>query len=148
MLEFKSGAAVSVTTVPEVNVAVQVAPQSIPAGLEVTFPEPLPAFATVRLGSTFLANVAVQARATLIVTVAVVALPEQSPDQAAKVEVPSGAAVSVTEVPEGKLAVHVPPQSMPAGDDVTVPAPLPAWSPSVPRRSARRSRCSPCGCRA
>src|ERR1700737_3397683 len=66
-LEFKSGAAASVTTVPEANVAVQVAPQSMPAGLEVTFPEPLPAFATVRLGSTFLANVAVHARATLLV---------------------------------------------------------------------------------
>jgi hypothetical protein len=40
--------AVSVTIVPFVNAAVQVAPQSIPLGELVTVPEPEPNFVTVR----------------------------------------------------------------------------------------------------
>src|SRR6266516_5016755 len=51
-LEPASGAAVSVTIVPFVNEAAQVAPQSIPAGELVTVPEPGPAFVTVSVGLT------------------------------------------------------------------------------------------------
>lgn len=39
-------AAVSVTTVPELNDAPQVAPQLIPAGEDVTVPAPVPVFET------------------------------------------------------------------------------------------------------
>ena len=41
------GVAVSVTVVPLVKLAVQVLPQVIPAGLEVTEPEPVPFSVTV-----------------------------------------------------------------------------------------------------
>jgi hypothetical protein len=48
------------------------------------------------------------------------------PDHPEKVEPASAAAVSVTWVPEGKPALQACPQSIPAGELVTVPAPLPA----------------------
>ena len=43
-VEPAAGVAVSVTTVPSLNDAEQVAPQLIPAGELVTVPEPVPAF--------------------------------------------------------------------------------------------------------
>src|SRR5439155_5819952 len=48
-MEARSGVAVKVTTVPLAYEAEQVAPQSIPGGLEVTVPLPVPALLTVRL---------------------------------------------------------------------------------------------------
>ena len=45
-----SAAAVSVTVLPDVKTAEQVVPQLIPGGLDVTVPEPLPAFVTVTAG--------------------------------------------------------------------------------------------------
>ena len=60
-----------------------------------------------------------------------VLVPVQAPDQPANVEVAFGAAVSVTMVPLGKLALHVEPQLMPAGLLVTLPPPVPAlWTVS------------------
>ena len=54
-------------------------------------------------------------------------VPEQPPPlQPVKVEPVVGAAVSVTAVPLVKLAAQVAPQSMPAGELVTVPLPVPA----------------------
>ncbi len=47
-VEPAAGAAVSVTAVPLVKLAAQVAPQVIPAGLLVTVPVPVPALETVR----------------------------------------------------------------------------------------------------
>jgi hypothetical protein len=52
-------------------------------------------------------------------------VPVQAPDQPAKVEEVSGAAVSVTMVPALYVAEQVDPQDIPAGEDVTVPAPVP-----------------------
>ena len=51
--------------------------------------------------------------------------PEHAPVHPVKVEPPLGFAVSVTDVPLAKLALHVGPQLMPAGALVTVPVPLP-----------------------
>src|SRR5215468_9087464 len=55
-----------------------------------------------------------------------VPVPVQAPLQPEKVEPLAAAAVRVTEVPLAKLALHVLPQLMPAGEEVTVPVPLPA----------------------
>jgi hypothetical protein len=46
--EFAAGVAVSVTIVPAAKLAEQVPPQLIPAGPELTVPDPLPAGTTVR----------------------------------------------------------------------------------------------------
>src|SRR5438067_9937299 len=51
-------------------------------------------------------------------------VPAQAPPQPEKVALPSGLADSATEVPWGKLAMQAPPQSMPAGEERTVPGPL------------------------
>ena len=48
-VEPTAGAAVSVTSVPLVKLAAQVAPQVMPAGLLVTVPAPVPALETVRV---------------------------------------------------------------------------------------------------
>ena len=48
-VEVASGAAVNVTTVPASYDALQVAPQVIPAGLEVTVPLPVPLVVTVKV---------------------------------------------------------------------------------------------------
>jgi len=61
------GVAVSVTTEPVSNGTLHVARQLSPSGLEVTLPEPAPAFATVRANCT-MSQVAVTLRAWLIVT--------------------------------------------------------------------------------
>jgi hypothetical protein len=53
--------------------------------------------------------------------------PEQpAPLQPAKTEPAFGAAASVTTVPRSQFAVQVAPQSIPAGAEVTVPAPVQA----------------------
>jgi hypothetical protein len=49
-VDVPSGTAVKVTTVPELYVSVQSRPQTIPAGLEVTVPPPVPALPTVNSG--------------------------------------------------------------------------------------------------
>ena len=75
-------------------------------------------------------NVAVTEVALVNVTLQVL-VPVQAPDQPANVELAFAAAVSVTVVPLGKLALHVAPQLIPAGLLVIVPAPVPAlWTVS------------------
>jgi hypothetical protein len=68
----------------------------------------------------------VTARAAVIETVHVAAVPEQAPLQPANVEPLAAAADNVTDAPLLNAKLHSVPQLMPAGDDVTVPVPLPA----------------------
>jgi hypothetical protein len=55
-----------------------------------------------------------------------VPVPVHGPDHPAKVVPGSAAGVKTTAVPAGKLAVHFPGQSMPAGVLITLPAVAPA----------------------
>lgn len=119
-----AGAAVSVALLAAANMAVQLDPQSIPDGLEVTRPLPLPALATVS-AKRCAVKVATQLRAAVIVTRVPGPPPGQSPDQPSKVEPASGTAVSVTLAPRAKLAEQLAPQSIPDGLEAMRPLPLP-----------------------
>jgi hypothetical protein len=119
------GAAVSVTVVLAANALAHVVPQSIPAGLLVTAPLPVPAFVTVSVFGGTTVNVAVTLRSTDVVATHVL-VPEQAPDQPVNVEPLLGAAVSVTVVLAANALAHVVPQSIPAGLLVTAPLPVPA----------------------
>jgi hypothetical protein len=65
--------------------------------------------------------------AAFIVTVQVVLIPVQAPVQPAKVEPVAGVAVRVTVAPAVKAPLHVLPQVMPLGAEVTVALPVPLW---------------------
>ena len=52
-------------------------------------------------------------------------VPVQAPDQPLKTEPASARTLRLTVVPEAKLPLQVAPQEIPAGDEVTVPAPVP-----------------------
>ena len=122
-----AGVAVSVTTVPSLNEAAQVAPQLIPAGELVTDPEPDPVFETVNVCVGTVLNVAVTDRAWLIVTWHCPVPEQPSPLQPANTEPSAAVAVKVTTVPLVYCAEHVAPQLMPAGELATVPEPEPAF---------------------
>jgi hypothetical protein len=110
--------------VPWPTVSVQSAPQLMPAGDDVTVPRRCrPAHGQ---GYVLSAKVAVTDAAAVIATTQVPVPEQPAPLQPVNVEPPDGVAVSVTEVPWPKLAEQVAPQVMPAGDEVTVPAPVPA----------------------
>lgn len=63
--------------------------------------------------------------AAYVLNVHVLAVPVQAPVQPENVLPPAAAAVSVTDVDAGKSAEHVVGQLMPAGDELTVPVPVP-----------------------
>src|SRR6478752_2490203 len=127
-VEPASAAAVSVTTVPSSNEAWQVAPQSIPAGLLVTVPLPEPAFDAVSVCVTGMpVNVAVTVVSAPSVTTQSPVPEQPPPDQPANVEPSAGDAESVTTVPSSNDAWQVAPQSIPAGELVTVPLPEPPF---------------------
>jgi hypothetical protein len=91
------GVAVSVTIIPWSYDSLQSPPQSIPAGLLVTPPEPLPPFVTVR-SHTFV-NVAVTVLSELIVTMQVPVPGQPASLQPANLEPAAAVAVRVTTVP-------------------------------------------------
>ena len=95
-VEPAAGAAVNVTAVPLLNMALQVVPQLIPAGMLVTTPVPVPARVTVRVSVvTDWLNEAVTELLALIVTLQA-PVPLHAPDQPLKVEPVAG----VDRVPE------------------------------------------------
>jgi hypothetical protein len=112
-----------VTAVPGPKLAWQPERQLIPPGVELTWPEPVPCFETVRRNE-FGAKVAVTERPWPMVSWQL-PVPEQSPDQPANTEPASGVAASVTTVPASKFAVQ-PEQVVPAGLRLTFPEPVPA----------------------
>src|SRR6266545_4786298 len=97
----------------------QSVPQSIPAGVLVTVPCPLPDFVTVKTG--LVVKVAVTDLERSIVRVHVRPLPVQAPLHPANAALPSGWAVSVTPVTDAYVSVQSVPQLIPAGLLVTVP---------------------------
>src|SRR5512138_837087 len=116
----EAGTAVSTTTVPSSNVPVHSSPTQVsPDGVEVTAPSK-----PVGSSATLMRCCRGMKRAVTSVSESTSMLqpcsPEHPPpDHPANVELASGVAVSVTEVPPSKTAEHVLPQSMPAGDDET-----------------------------
>ena len=121
-----AAAAVSVTDVPLATFALHVVPQLTPAGEDVTVPAPVPAFVTLNAKVEAALKLAVTARAAVIETVQA-AVPVHAPLQPVNVEPLAAAAERVTDVPLEKLALHALPQLTPAGDEVTVPAPVPVF---------------------
>src|SRR5207249_2833101 len=116
--------AVKVTCVPLANAALHVAPPS----LQVTVPLPVPVLLTARVKLCICtANVAVTTVVAVMVTVQVL-VPEQPPPlQPLNTDPLAGTAVKVTCVPLANEALHVAPQSMPAGLLLTAPPPLSAF---------------------
>src|SRR5262245_26451106 len=55
-------------------------------------------------------------------------VPERAPDQPTNLERAAASAVRVTVVPCVKVCAHVEPQLIPAGLEVTVPSPFPAFA--------------------
>jgi hypothetical protein len=124
-----AGAAVNTTCVPLGKSAEQVPGQSIPAGLLVTVPVPVPVLCTATwLGVAVELNVALTVDAAFRERVHVADVPLQAPDHPASLEPDAAAAVSFTDVPLLNFAVHVLPHLIPAGLLVIVPAPDPALS--------------------
>jgi len=121
---FASPLAVNVTCVLLANPAEQVPGQLIPAGLLVTVPVPTPLSVTATVPSG--ENVAVTDPGEESVTTQGLVLPVQDPDHDPSPKPVLADAVSVTAVPCGKFAEHVPGQLMPAGLLLTVPEPVTA----------------------
>src|SRR2546427_401730 len=97
----------------------------MPAGLLLTVPLPLPVLVTVRVYSWV--KLALKACAALIVKTHAPVPLHPAPLQPVNTEPLAGAAVKVTDVPLANEALHVAPQSMPAGLLVSVPLPLPVF---------------------
>jgi hypothetical protein len=123
-----AAAAVSVTFVPDLKLAVQVEPQSMPEGLLVTVPVPLPPGVTVSMKLGILAKVAFTVESAVTVTSHFLVPLHPSPDQPLNDDPAEADAVRVTIVPSPKLeehwlldALHL----MPAGLLTTWPVPVP-----------------------
>jgi LEA14-like dessication related protein len=126
-VEPESGVAVKLTTVPLAKFAEHVVPQEIPGGELATVPVPVPLFATVRVkGAELAVKFALTDFAASMVTLHA-PVPLQAPLQPANVEPESGVAVKLTTVLLAKLAEHVVPQEIPAGELATVPVPVPLF---------------------
>ena len=116
-----NGVTVSVTTCPDRNGALQVAPQLMPAGLLLIMPLPVPPLLTVSVlgGVELRIKVAVQLRSSDIVTM----LSAQSalPVQPTKDHPAAGVAIRLICCSNPNCVVQMLPQEMPVGLLVTVP---------------------------
>jgi hypothetical protein len=137
------GEANKVIEVADAKLAVQVAPQSIPAGELATLPVP-PFWTLVTVSMNVpvgggdgveVSKVAVTVMLLLIGTVQEPVPVQPSPLQPAKTDPEAGIAVRMTVVPPENDREQVVPQLMPLGLLVTVPLPAPflvIWSVKVP----------------
>jgi hypothetical protein len=126
--EFAPAVAVRVTWVPLAYWALQVGKQLMPAGVLLTVPVPLTL--TINVPSVLETGMNVAVTEELLDTVILQApVPLQAPPHPAKVEPWPGVAVSVTCVPDWKVAMQVLPQLIPDGLLLMVPVPVPAaWT--------------------
>src|SRR5688500_15200625 len=92
----------------------------------------LPAPTTVTVSVLRIVNVAVAALPAAPMTVHGSVPVDPPPLHPGKSDSAFAAAVSVTEVPSASASLQSAPQSMPAGDDVTVPPPLPSSATDKP----------------
>lgn len=117
---------VNVTDAPLPKLAVQIAPQSIPAGMLVMVPLPVPLLVIVNVA---VAGTAVKSALTICAPFMVTTQPpvplQPPPLHPAKLEPASAIAVKVIALPVENPALHVLPQLIPAGALVTVPVPVP-----------------------
>jgi hypothetical protein len=116
----EAGDAVSVTPVPELKLAAQVPGQLMPAGELVTVPVPETVTDTWAGGP----DAKVAETAWFAESTSRQEVPVQAPPNPVKLKPEAACAASVTAVPEGKLAVQLPGQLIPAGLLLTVPFPL------------------------
>jgi len=126
------GVALSTTLALAAKGALQVLPQSMPAGCERTVPLPVTVTPSVKLEDGGALKLAVTVRAACIVSVQLAAVPVQSPPQPPKTWPLAGVALSVTEVAGSKRLLQLAPQSMPAGAETTRPLPLTETESALP----------------
>jgi hypothetical protein len=148
----------NVMAVPDGNVALQVEPQAIPAGVLETLPDELPFRTRVTVsvkvpdggggggGDDAALNTAVTVTLDEMATLQV-PVPEQPPPlQPANTEPEAGVAVNVTVVPLENDREQVVPQLIPLGLLVTVPEPVPDFrtvSVELPPLPLPLSNCGP-----
>lgn len=117
-----AGAGFSVTLVPVSNEAEHVGAQEMPAGLDVTEPEPLVVTVSCVFGWIKFAVIVVSAPS--VTAQEPVPVHVAAPLHPVNVKPFAATALRTTVLPPANVALHVAPQSIPAGSDVTVPLPL------------------------
>src|SRR5699024_1319742 len=110
------------TEAPSANGALQLSPQSIPAGSDVTVPAPVTPTFSVWVTATGV-NVAPTLWSALMVTLQA-PLPEHAPVQPEKTEPALGSGVRPTLAPSENSPVQSSGHAMPEGTDVTEPLPV------------------------
>jgi len=117
------GVAVSTTVLLDGKLAEQVVPHAMPAGELVTLPLPRPVRTTVTV-----TGAGAKAPFTIVADVSIttqVPVPEHPPpDQPVNTQPVAGVAEIETLVPDAKVAEHVLPQLIPAGELATEPLPV------------------------
>lgn len=116
-----AGAGVSTTVASTAIAALQVLPQAMPEGDDVTVPVPL----RVTL-SVLCVRVKTAPTEVALPTVTLQGpVPLQAPVQPANTDCADGVAVSVIALPKLRVTEQVLPQLRPVGDETTVPVPVP-----------------------
>jgi hypothetical protein len=140
-VELADAAAVNVTCVPLAKFAEQVVGQLIPAGALVTVPVPVPASVTVNPKFGLTLKLAVTDVAAVIVNVQLPVPWQSSPPHPANTEPGLGIAINVIWLFPAKTAEQAVGQLIPAGELVTVPAPVTVMESAAPPTPERLIVC-------